>query len=1859
VSLKATPVRVVPRFGLVIVKVSVLTPPTASGLGENALAMLGGATAVKVAVPVLPVPPLVEVTALVVLTLAPEVVAVTLTLTVQVPLAAIVPPEKLNEVFPAVGAKVGDPQHVVATLGVAATCNPAGNESLKATPVKAVPALGLVIVKVSVLSPPTGIELGEKSFAMLGGASTVNVSVPVLPVPPLVEVTFPVVFTFAPLVVAVTTTETVQVPLAAMVPPEKLKDVFPAAGVKVAEPQPVEVAFGVAATCSPAGKVSLKATPVSAVPAFGLVIVKVNVLTPPTAIRLGANALARFGGASTVKVSVPVLPVPPFVALTWPVVLTLAPAVVPVTLTATVQVPLAAMVPPEKLTDVLPAAGVNVGEPQPVVETFGIADTCRPAGNESVKPTPVRAVPAFGFVIVNVSVLTPPTAITLGEKVLAILGAASTVKVSVPVLPVPPLVEVTLPVVLTFAPGVVAVIATEAVHVPFAAIVPPEKLTEVLPAAGAKAGEPQPLVLAFGVAAICNPAGNESLKATPVSAVPAFALVIVKVSVLTPPTAIGLGEKVLAILGAASTVNVSVPLFPVPPFVEVMLPVVLTLVPAAVAVTATETEQVLLAATVPPEKLKDVFPAAGAKVGAPQPVVEAFGVAATCRPAGNESVNATPVRAVPAFALVIVNVIVLTPPTGIEFGENALAMFGGASTVNVSVPVLPVPPLVEVTAPVVLTLAPLLVAVTLTLTVHVPLAPIVPPEKVNDVLPAVGAKVGEPQPEVELFGVAATCNPAGNESLKAMPVKAVPAFGLVSVNVNVLTPPTAIGLGENAFAIFGAASTVNVSVPVFPVPPLVEVTLLVVLSLAPLLVAVTLTLTVQVPLAAMVPPEKLNEVFPAVGAKVGDPQPVVATLGVAATCRPAGNESLKLTPVSAVPAFALVSVKVNVLTPPTATEFGEKALAILGGASTVNVSVPVFPVPPFVEVTFPVVFTFAPLLVAVTATETVQVPLAATVPPEKVNEAFPPAGANVGEPQPVVDMFGVAATWSPAGNESVNATPLSAVPAFGLVIVKVKVLTPPTAIGLGENALAMLGAASTVKVSVPVLPVPPLVEVTLPVVLSLAPLVVAVTLTLTVHVPLAAIVPPEKLNDVLPAAGANVGEPQPVVVAFGVAATWRPAGKVSVKATPVRAVAAFGLVTVKVNVLTAPTAIKLGEKAFARFGAASTVNVSVPVFPVPPFVEVTLPVVFTLLPLVVAVTATETVQVPLAAMVPPEKLSDVFPAAGMKVGEPQPEVEAFGVAATCKPAGNASVKATPVRAVPAFGFVMVNVSVLSPLTAIALGEKAFVRFGGASTVSVSVPVLPVPPFVEVTFPVVFTLAPLVLAVTATETVQVPLAAIVAPEKLNDVFPAAGANVGAPQPVVLTLGVAATCRPAGNASVTPTPVSAVPVFGLVSVNVMVLTPPTGIEMGANALAILGGASTVKVSLPVFPVPPLVELTLPVVLTLLPLVVPVTLTATVHVPLAAMVPPEKLTDVLPAAGVKVGEPQPVAEAFGVAATSRPAGNESVKARPVSAVPAFGFVIVKVNVLIPPTAIGFGENAFPILGAESTVKVSVPVFPVPPLVEVTLPVVLTFGPAVVAVTLTLTVQVPLAATEPPEKLSEVLPAAGAKVGEPQPEVEAFGVAATSRPAGNASVKATPVSAVPAFEFVIVKVSVLTPPTAIGLGENALAILGAASTVKVSVPVFPVPPLVEATLPVVLSLAPLVVAVTLTVTVHVPLAAMVPAEKLTDVFPIAGAKVGAPQPVVETFGVVATSRPAGKVSVKATPVSAVPALGLVIVKVKVLTPPTAIGFGENAFAMLGGEMPPASGTVLESVLEVIPSAVAEARLVTWPATTSPAVTV
>jgi hypothetical protein len=78
------------------------------------------------------------------------------------------------------------------------------------------------------------------------------------------------------------------------------------------------------------------------------------------------------------------------------------------------------------------------------------------------------------------------------------------------------------------------------------------------------------------------------------------------------------------------------------------------------------------------------------------------------------------------------------------------------------------------------------------------------------------------------------------------------------------------------------------------------------------------------------------------------------------------------------------------------------------------------------------------------------------------------------------------------------------------------------------------------------------------------------------------------------------------------------------------------------------------------------------------------------------------------------------------------------------------------------------------------------------------------------------------------------------------------------------------------------------------------------------------------------------------------------------------------------------------FGVA-TTNPAGKLSVNATPFSARPEFGFVMVKVNEVLAFSVMLVVPKAFVIDGGSATVRLAVAVFPVPPLLEVTLPVVL----------------------------------------------------------------------------------------------------------------------------------------------------------------------------------------------------------------------------------------------------------------------------
>lgn len=166
------------------------------------------------------------------------------------------------------------------------------------------------------------------------------------------------------------------------------------------------------------------------------------------------------------------------------------------------------------------------------------------------------------------------------------------------------------------------------------------------------------------------------------------------------------------------------------------------------------------------------------------------------------------------------------------------------------------------------------------------------------------------------------------------------------------------------------------------------------------------------------------------------------------------------------------------------------------------------------------------------------------------------------------------------------------------------------------------------------------------------------------------------------------------------------------------------------------------------------------------------------------------------------------------------------------------------------------------------------------------------------------------------------------------------------------------------------------------------PFSGILAAPNALIITGGAVTAMLAFDVFPVPPSVEVTC-TLLFFTPPVVPCTFNDTVHEPLAASVPLARLTEPAPVTAVAV--PPHVLFRLEVGATANPAGNVSENARPVSVTLLFGFDTVKVSEVVPFSAMLAAPNTFVIVGGLATVRFAVPVFPVPPLVDVTAPVVL----------------------------------------------------------------------------------------------------------------------------------------------------------------------------------------------------------------------------------------------------------------------------
>jgi len=371
-----------------MVKLKLVLPFRGILAAPKAFVIPAGATTVIEALDVLPVPPSVELT-VTLLFLTPAVVPWMFTDTMQEALEAKVPPERLTDPDPAVAVAV--PPQVLLRFAGLATTSPAGRLSVNAIPLAEL-LLGLLIVKVRLVAPFNGMLAAPKAFVMATGLATLKLADAAFPVPPLVEVTAPVVLVYCPDAAPVTVTLNWHWLLVLIVAPESA---IPVGAVVVSvPPQTVAVLL---ATVNPVGNVSVNATPFKAtVFAAGLVIVNVSDVVAFTAIAEGLNALAIAGGATTVMLAEAAPPEPPSFEVTALVVLFCSPAAVPVTFTLKVQEPPAAIVPPDRLITFVFCVAVIVPLPHEPLRPFGV-ETIRPAGSVSVKPTPVSPIVVFGF----------------------------------------------------------------------------------------------------------------------------------------------------------------------------------------------------------------------------------------------------------------------------------------------------------------------------------------------------------------------------------------------------------------------------------------------------------------------------------------------------------------------------------------------------------------------------------------------------------------------------------------------------------------------------------------------------------------------------------------------------------------------------------------------------------------------------------------------------------------------------------------------------------------------------------------------------------------------------------------------------------------------------------------------------------------------------------------------------------------------------------------------------------------------------------------------------------------------------------------------------------------------------------------------------------------------------------------------------------------------------------------------------------------------------------------------------------------------------------------------------------------------
>ena len=246
-------------------------------------------------------------------------------------------------------------------------------------------------------------------------------AVAVPPVPPWMDVTGFVVLVCSPVSTPVTLMAMVQLPLMGIRPFVSETTPVPAMAVAI-PPQVLTNPLGFA-TFKPEGKLSVTATPDSAVVALGLLIVIASVVTPFRGITLTPNVLLMVGGRATTTVAVAGLTlVGASFVVSVELVFTLMPGLVPITLIEYRQLAFAGMVPEV----IVSKPGVKFpARPQGLLR---VLTKDRPTGSVSENATPVSGV-ALGLASVNVRVVVPLTGNAAAPNAFVITGGVSVPKV--------------------------------------------------------------------------------------------------------------------------------------------------------------------------------------------------------------------------------------------------------------------------------------------------------------------------------------------------------------------------------------------------------------------------------------------------------------------------------------------------------------------------------------------------------------------------------------------------------------------------------------------------------------------------------------------------------------------------------------------------------------------------------------------------------------------------------------------------------------------------------------------------------------------------------------------------------------------------------------------------------------------------------------------------------------------------------------------------------------------------------------------------------------------------------------------------------------------------------------------------------------------------------------------------------------------------------------------------------------------------------------------------------------------------------------------------------------------------------------